>query len=92
MVARMPDLTSGGRPTSCIDHISVHYSLCDSVVVHRCEHAFHSKHLPVVVDICIHKHRDHVRKLIKRFTLIRGDVYLQEHNEIQRLGELEHIL
>ena len=40
---------------SCIDHFSVYYALCDSVLgIQRCEHALNpSKHLPVVMDISV---------------------------------------
>ena len=42
------DISNGS--TSCIDHFSVYYSLCDSGMgVHRCKHALNpSKHLLVV--------------------------------------------
>ncbi len=44
---------------SCIDHFSVHSLLCDSVSnVKRCEHALNpSKHLPLVLDICVNTTR-----------------------------------
>ncbi len=47
------DMANGCK--SCIDHISVHYSLCDSVLsIQRCEHALNpSKHLPLVMHISV---------------------------------------
>ncbi len=44
---------------SCIDHFSVHSSLCDSVSnVKRCEHALNpSKHLPLLLDIYVNTTR-----------------------------------
>ncbi len=47
------DMANGCK--SCIDHFSVHNSLCDSVLsIQRCEHALNpSKHLPLVMDISV---------------------------------------
>ncbi len=47
------DMANGCK--SCIDHFSVHYSLCDSVLsIQRYEHALNpSKHIPLVIDITV---------------------------------------
>ena len=51
------DMSNGSK--SCIDHFSVHNSLCDYVCsVKICDHALNpSKHLPLLLDICVNTTR-----------------------------------